>query len=63
MTSGRKIKLDEVRKDEQHCQPDKTYNQNALEVVDKIGQNQTDNVNAQNRTRRSSRGRATVSTR
>ena len=59
MTSGRKIELDEVREDEQQCQPDKTDNLEALEASKKIGQNQTDNENAQPITlRRSQRQRS-----
>ena len=46
MTSGRKIELDEVREDEQQCQPDKTDNLDALEASKKIDQNQTENENA-----------------
>ena len=37
MTSGRKIELDEVREDEQQCQPDKTDNLDTLEASKKIG--------------------------
>ena len=39
MTSGRKIELDEVRENEQQCQPDKIVNLEALEASNKIGQN------------------------
>ena len=59
MTSGRKIELNEVREDEQQCQPDKTDNLDALEASKKIDQNQTDNENAQPITlRRSQRQRS-----